>query len=148
MARRRQRVSGARLQRIVEAAAARAVTDAVDEIGADSQKIVLFLDGELAASGRVFPEGGAEPGPRPTASYGYSIVYARRRHEETHVIDAKTGKLRPIRVSKPGRMPKFLEIPFKAHVGSGDVERHVQRTVHNALRIATAGSTSGGRVGI
>jgi hypothetical protein len=143
MARRNQRISGERLQRITEHAAARAVTDIADDIGAESQKLVLFLDGDLAASGETFPPGGAIPGPRPRAGYRYTIVYARRRHEETHRQDGT-----PIHVSKPGRMPKFLEIPFKAKVGSGAAELHVRRTVNQALRIATAGSTAGGRQGV
>lgn len=106
-----------------------------DQIGADSQKIVLFLDGDLAASGGTVR---AEPGPRPSARYRYTIVYARRRHEETHRQDGT-----PIRVSKPGRMPKFLEIPFKARVH--EVQPHVARVVRAALRTATAGSTPGER---
>jgi hypothetical protein len=135
MARRRQTISGTRLQRIAEAATAQAVTDHADQVMADSQKIVLFLDGDLAASGRVDH---AEPGPRPQARARYTIVYARRRHEETHRRDGT-----PIRVSLPGRSPKFLEIPFKAR--ELELPRTVERRVAAALRVATSGQTPGER---
>lgn len=138
MARRTQRISGARLQRVIEAATARAVNEMADEIGAESQKIVLFLDGHLAESGETVP---ADPGPRPVARYRYTIVYARRRHEETHRQDGT-----PIQVSLPGRMPKFLEIPFKAK--EPEIQLHVARSINRVVRLAAAGTTAGGHQGI
>lgn len=123
----RRRITGDELRRRVERLAAAAVTKATDHIGAESQRIVLLRDGDLARSGGLVP---AEPGPNPVATYRYTIVYARRRHEETHRRDGT-----PIRVSTPGRMPKFLEIPFKAE--SPRIAAFVARVIERGLELGS-----------